>query len=93
MTDPDARPHGGETLSELSDRVRDWLDGAGGGDDGCVVAITHGGVVRASVAHILGAPLMAVWRIEIEPLTLTELHAHDRCWRLKRVNCPLRAAR
>jgi broad specificity phosphatase PhoE len=97
MTDPDARPHGGETLTELSNRVGAWLEDAAGSEDGsedgCLVAITHGGVVKAAVAHVLGAPLMACWRIDIEPLTITELRAHDRQWTVKRVNCPFEAKR
>ncbi len=93
MTDPDARPHGGETLTELSNRVGDWLEDAAGSDDGCLVAITHGGVVKAAVAHVLDAPLMACWRIDIEPLTVTELLVHDRQWTVKRVNCPVEPKR
>jgi broad specificity phosphatase PhoE len=93
MTDPDARPHGGETLTELSNRVGAWLEDAAGSDDGCLVAITHGGVVKAAVAHVLGAPLMACWRIDIEPLTITELRAHDRQWTVRRVNCQVEVKR
>jgi broad specificity phosphatase PhoE len=93
MTDPDARPHGGETLTELSNRVAALLEDAAGSEDGCLVAITHGGVVKAAVAHVLGAPLIACWRIDIEPLTITELRAHDRQWTVKRVNCPVEAKR
>jgi broad specificity phosphatase PhoE len=92
MSDPDARPHAGETLSELSLRVAGWLDDATAGD-GCLVAMTHGGVIRAAVAHALEAPLATFWRIDVEPLSVSELHAHDRRWTVKRLGCPLVAVR
>jgi broad specificity phosphatase PhoE len=45
MTDPDAQPHGGESLSAFAARVAEWLDGQAALDGGAV-AITHGGVSR-----------------------------------------------
>jgi broad specificity phosphatase PhoE len=93
MTDPDARPHGGETLAEFSDRVAGWLESASVDTGGCVVAVTHGGVVRAATARVLGAPPWAMWQIDVEPLTITELHSQDGAWLVKRVNCPADAER
>jgi broad specificity phosphatase PhoE len=88
MTDPDARPHGGETLTELLARVGDWLD-AQAQLDGEAIAITHGGVVKAAVVHALAAPPAAFWRVDVTPLSTTELHAHDGRWTLARVNAPV----
>ncbi|MCP9488721.1 MAG: histidine phosphatase family protein [Solirubrobacteraceae bacterium MAG38_C4-C5] len=85
MTDPDACPHGGESLAAFARRVAGWLDGQADGDGG-TVAITHGGVVKAAVVHALGAPLDAFWRIDAGPLAITELHAHDGRWTVTRVN-------
>jgi broad specificity phosphatase PhoE len=85
MTEPDARPHGGESLAAFAGRVARWLDGQAE-QDGGVVAITHGGVVKAAVVHALGAPIDAFWRIDAAPLAITELHAHDRRWVLTRSN-------
>jgi broad specificity phosphatase PhoE len=51
-----------------------------------VLAITHAGVVKAAVVHALGAPLSAFWRIDCAPLSITELHAHNGCWTLTRMN-------
>lgn len=86
MTDPDAAPHGGESLTVFAARVRTWLD-AQTTLDGRAIAITHGGVVKAAVAHALGAPLAAFWRIDVTPLAVTELHAHHGRWTVTRVNC------
>lgn len=86
MTDHDFGSHGGETLRAFAARVAGWLD-AQASLDGRAVAVTHGGVVKAAVAHALGAPLDAFWRIDVSPLSLTELHAHDGRWTVTRVNC------
>jgi broad specificity phosphatase PhoE len=85
MRDPDARPHGGESLADFAGRVEGWLESEAGGE-GCTFAVTHGGVVKAALVAALGAPLQAFWRIDVEPLALTELHAHDGRWSLVRAN-------
>lgn len=85
MTDPDARPHGGESLAAFAHRIAGWLDCQAHGD-GRTVAITHGGVIRAAVVHALGAPLDAFWRIDATPLAVTELHAHGGRWTVTCVN-------
>lgn len=87
MTDPHARPHSGETLAELVARVGGWLD-AQAALGGRAIAVTHGGVVKAAVVHALGAPAAAFWRVDVAPLAVTELHAHDGRWTLTRVNAP-----
>lgn len=86
MLDPDARPHGGESLTAFAARVGAWLDGQAR-RDGCAVAITHGGVVKAALVHALDAPLHAFWQIDSRPLSITELHAHDGRWTVSCVNC------
>lgn len=85
MTDPDAAPHGGESLRRFHARVGDWLADQAR-RDGPAVAITHGGVVKAAVVVALGAPIDAFWRLDVAPLRTTELHAHDRRWTVARVN-------
>jgi broad specificity phosphatase PhoE len=85
MGDPTARPHGGETQAEFAERVARWLD-AQATLEGRMLAITHGGVVKAALVHALGAPLEAFWRIDVAPLALTELHAQDGRWTVTRVN-------
>ena len=79
MLDPDASPHGGESIAR-------WLDDQAA-QEGRVTVITHGEVVKAAMVHALGAPLVAFWRIDATPLAITELHAHGGRWTVVRLNC------
>jgi broad specificity phosphatase PhoE len=85
MTDPGSAPHGGESLTSVLARVGEWLS-AQAGLSGSAVAITHGGVVKACVVIALGAPPSAFWRVDVAPLAITELRAHDGRWTIARVN-------
>jgi broad specificity phosphatase PhoE len=85
MTDPSARPHGGESLIDLLARVGAWM-GAQAAQDGRAIAITHAGVVKAAIVHALGAPPLAFWRVDVSPLGLTELTAQDGRWTVACVN-------
>src|SRR5262245_1239137 len=69
MTDPDATPHGGESLTGLLARVGEWL-AVQAELDGTAVAITHGGVVKACVVIALAAPPEAFWRVDVTPLAV-----------------------
>lgn len=85
MTDPDACPHGGESLSAFSARVAAWLDEEVRRPEP-LIAVTHGGVIKASVIHALRAEPGAFWRVEVAPLSITELCAHDERWSVVRTN-------
>ena len=85
MTDPDACPHGGESLRRFAARVAGWLDAQAGGE-GWTVAITHAGVVRAAVVHAVGAPLEAFWRLDVAPLGVTQMNARDGRWNVTSLN-------
>lgn len=85
MADPGAAPHGGESLRSFAARVAGWLDEQAQGE-GRTLVVTHGGVVKAAVVHALGAPLDAFWRVDVAPLSVTELHAHDGRWSVAGVN-------
>ena len=82
LADPSARPHGGESIRDLTTRVGAWLDGqlATGGRS---LAITHQAVIRAAIVHVLGAPAPAFWRVDVEPLSQTELSSDGRRWNLR----------
>jgi broad specificity phosphatase PhoE len=80
-SDPDACPHGGESVTSLIRRVGAWLDGER--FEGHVLAVTHASVVRAAAVHALGAPGRAFWRIEAGPLSVTDLRPSARGWTLR----------
>jgi len=89
MGDPEAAPHGGESLARFATRVGGWLDEQARADGTTTLAITHGGVVKACVVRALGAPLEAFWRVDVAPLSVTELHAHDGRWTVRWTNVPV----
>lgn len=81
LADPPAAPHGGESLVELLARAAGWLAVVPGG--GHTVALTHPAVVRGVVLAVLGAPPAGFWRIDIAPLTATELRGGPGRWTLR----------
>jgi len=81
LTDPDAAPHGGESVTALVRRVAYWMDG--GGLAGTVLAVTHQAVVRAAAIHALGAPASCFWRLDAPPLSALELTRSSGRWRMR----------
>ncbi|CDX40808.1 putative phosphoglycerate mutase [Mesorhizobium sp. SOD10] len=79
LSDPDAAPHGGESLAAVAHRVAALMERLAG-ESGHTVALTHAVPVRAAMVHVLGAPLSSVWKIDIEPLSLTEFRSDGRRW-------------
>jgi broad specificity phosphatase PhoE len=82
MTDPDAAPHGGESLSQLRDRIGAWME-RHLGDGGHAIAVTHASVIRAAIIHVLQAPAEAFWKVDVEPLSLMEMSSDGRRWTLR----------
>lgn len=82
LQDPTARPHGGETITELVHRVGEWM-GQLVSVDGRVLAITHPAVVRAAVLIALNAPIQSFWRIDVAPLSRITLHGRGTTWSLR----------
>ncbi|MEV6778660.1 histidine phosphatase family protein [Streptomyces syringium] len=81
LADPGAAPHGGESLLDLVARVGSWLDGRT--DDGRLLAVVEPAVVRAAVVHALELPPRLFWRLDVPPLTLTELTGRAGRWNLR----------
>ncbi len=86
LGDPSAAPHGGESLLGLCARAGAWLDSLTG--EGRVLAVAEPSLVRAAVVHALALPPQAFWRLDVAPLTLTELSGRSGRWNL-RVGRPL----
>lgn len=82
MSDPASTPHGGESVLDLLDRIGAWLDGLGTGNQS-IVAVTHAAVIRAAIIHAIRATPRSFWRIDVTPLSRTELRASSGQWRLR----------
>lgn len=82
LDDPDAAPHGGESLAGLLERVSGWMDEvlAVGGH---VLVITHAPVIRAAVLKTLAAPLASFWWIDVQPLAVADIRSDGRRWALR----------
>ena len=87
LSDPIARPHGGESIAMLAERISAWLESAGRAANR-VAAVTHAAVIRAAILHALGAPLTAFWRIDVPPLTTVELSGFGTRWNLRSFTPP-----
>lgn len=85
LEDPDAAPHGGESLHDLIARIRTWLPGVAvtKATTGTVVAVTHPAVVRAAIVVALTASARSFWRIDVSPLTETVLVGGGERWNLR----------
>ncbi|MEU1308185.1 histidine phosphatase family protein [Streptomyces cinnamoneus] len=83
LTDPGAAPHGGEPVTALIGRVGAWLDGQTAGAGGRVPVVAGPAVIRAAMVHALGLPPEVFWRLDVAPLTLTELTARAARWNLR----------
>ena len=87
LTDPAAAPHGGESIVKLIDRVGRWMEERS--DDGHTIAVTHPAVIRSAIVHALNAPAQSFWRIDVAPLSVTDLRFNGRAWTLRSSACQL----
>ncbi|MFE9122141.1 histidine phosphatase family protein [Streptomyces sp. NPDC007172] len=82
LADPAATPHGGESVAQLCARAAAWLDGTAE-DGGRTLAVVEPEIVRALVLRAVDAPQSAFWRIDVPPLTATELSGRAGRWNLR----------
>lgn len=87
LADPESAPHGGDSVRSLCDRAALWLDTVAQ-HDGRIAAVVEPELVRAVVVRVLGAPESAFWRVDVPPLTATELSGRVGRWNV-RVGGPL----
>ncbi|MFC7219725.1 histidine phosphatase family protein [Streptomyces polyrhachis] len=80
LTDPEAAPHGGESLAALLARTGEWL---GSVPQGRTVAVADPALVRAALVRALGLPPAAFWRLDVAPLAATELVGRGGRWNLR----------
>lgn len=82
LSDLGAAPHGGESVRALCERVARWLD-ASAEFDGRTLAVVEPEVVRAVAVKILDAPGPAFWRLDVPPLTVTDVSGRSGRWNLR----------
>ncbi|MGV8996126.1 MAG: histidine phosphatase family protein [Parvibaculaceae bacterium] len=81
-SDPSFSGHGGEPLTDIIARAAAWLDGVSL-QAGHTLVVTHAAIIRAAIIHAIGAPPTSFWRIDIAPLTLTDLRYDHGRWTLR----------
>lgn len=85
----DEQPPGGESVAQVTARVGAALEriaAARPGQD--VVAVSHGGAIRAAIGHALGLTPHATLTLSVVNLSLTGLERHPGGWRVVCVNTP-----
>lgn len=85
LTDPTRAPHGGESVVDLIERVRGWMDSLTA-DRARLVAVTPPSVIRAAIVVALDAPPKSFWRIDIAPASRTVMHFRGHAWTLRSNN-------
>ena len=79
MTDPEACPHGGESIADLHARAAAWLEALLPAS-GRLLAVTHAPFVRAALLAVLSSPPEAFWRLDVPPLSTATLVSDGRRW-------------
>jgi broad specificity phosphatase PhoE len=82
LTDPESAPHDGESMADFVARIGAWLRALPNLPRG-LLAVVDPAVVRAALAHTLGAPATAVWRVDVDPLSVTVLVGEADRWNLR----------
>jgi broad specificity phosphatase PhoE len=82
IKDPSSAPHGGESIPQVIERVSAWI-AERGRNQGHIVAVTHAAVIRAAIVQVILAQLPSFWRIDVLPLSRTDLRTNGRRWVLR----------
>ncbi|OBH95497.1 histidine phosphatase family protein [Mycobacterium sp. E2733] len=82
LADPASAPHGGESITDLTQRVGRWLNSLTQ-NVSATVAVTHPAVIRAAILLALDIPAKSFWRMDIAPVSRTALHHRGGCWTLR----------
>lgn len=84
IRNPGQAPHGGESIPQLIERVAAWIREPQR-LQGHTVAVTHAAVIRAAIVHVLRAQEPSFWRVDVLPLSQTELRSNGRRWVLRAI--------
>lgn len=84
LSDPTSSPHGGESLADVSSRASSLMTELLT-ERGHTILVTHATFIRTAILYILEAPLQATWRLDIEPLSITDFRSDGRRWVLRSI--------
>ncbi len=79
-------PPGGESFADMILRVGAGIDRLAAGGDDDIVVISHGGAIRAAVAHALGLTPHQALSMSVDNISLTRLEHNGSDWRLISLN-------
>lgn len=82
LSQPDAAPHGGESIADLIFRVARWLESLTA-NPLRTVAVTHPAVIRAAIVAALDITPASFWRIDVEPASRVVMHFRGARWTLR----------
>lgn len=84
-----AVPPGGELMLEVQARTVAELERLRAlHEDRCVAVVSHADVIRALLAHLLGAPLDLLLRLHLDPATFSVVEAYDEGdYAVRCINC------
>ncbi|WP_182286833.1 histidine phosphatase family protein [Comamonas testosteroni] len=89
LRDPSMSPPNGESLDMVCRRTRSWFE-ASQHQQGMSLVFTHANVIKALVLSVLGAPMTAMFHLDIAPLSLTRLTCHQGRWQVQCLGVPLK---
>jgi broad specificity phosphatase PhoE len=81
LSDPDAAPHGGESIRQAALRIASWMDAVPLA--GKANAVTHPIIIRLAILHALDLPLESFRKVDVEFLSVTHLVRSDGRWSLR----------
>jgi broad specificity phosphatase PhoE len=87
LTDLEATPHGGDSFAQLIERIGHWMEGRR--KAGHTLAVTHPAVIRAAILFALQGPAQSFWRIDVAPLSRTDLRFDQGRWVIRSMGCAL----
>jgi probable phosphoglycerate mutase len=81
------RAPGGESMPEVMSRAAAWLETTvARHPDGAVVAVSHGDVIKAALAYVLGLSIDHHDRLEIDPGSTTTIDGGEWGFKAVRIN-------
>ena len=80
------RPPGGECFLDLKKRVVPAFDAAVEKSSSPVLIVTHAGVIRMILCHILGMPVENLFRIALGYGAMTLIDLHDTGYQVQAMN-------